>query len=118
MEIKRIVPNIPSSKMEESKKFYTDFLGLKLAMDMGWIMTFISENNPLVQLSIIKKETTPKINEEITITIEIPNAEELFQIALDTNYEIIYPLTKEPWGVKRFFVKGPNGVVLNIMSHI
>jgi len=29
----------------------------------------------------------------------------------------VYPLTDEPWGVRRFFVRDPNGVVLNVMSH-
>ena len=37
MEIRRIVPNINSSNFEESKKFYKDFLGLNLVMDMDWI---------------------------------------------------------------------------------
>ena len=31
--------------------------------------------------------------------------------------ELVYPLTEEPWGVRRFFVKDPNGVVLNVASH-
>ena len=33
MDIRRIVPNISSDKMKESKKFYEDFLGLNLFMD-------------------------------------------------------------------------------------
>lgn len=28
------------------------------------------------------------------------------------------PLSIEKWGVKRFFVKDPNGVTVNIMCHI
>jgi len=27
------------------------------------------------------------------------------------------PLTTEPWGVRRFFLVDPNGVVINVMSH-
>jgi hypothetical protein len=30
----------------------------------------------------------------------------------------VYPLTNEPWGVRRFFVTDPNGIVINVMSHI
>jgi hypothetical protein len=26
-------------------------------------------------------------------------------------------LTDEPWGVRRFFVTDPNGVIINVMSH-
>jgi uncharacterized glyoxalase superfamily protein PhnB len=31
--------------------------------------------------------------------------------------ELVHPLTDEPWGVRRFFVKDPNGVVLNVANH-
>ena len=31
---------------------------------------------------------------------------------------LVYPLTNEPWGVRRFFVTDPNGIVINVMSHI
>jgi uncharacterized glyoxalase superfamily protein PhnB len=31
--------------------------------------------------------------------------------------EIVYPLTDEAWGVRRFLVRDPNGIVLNIMCH-
>jgi catechol 2,3-dioxygenase-like lactoylglutathione lyase family enzyme len=32
-------------------------------------------------------------------------------------YEIVHPLTVEPWGVTRFFVRDPDGNVINIVSH-
>jgi uncharacterized glyoxalase superfamily protein PhnB len=32
-------------------------------------------------------------------------------------YSIVYPLTDEPWGVRRFFVSDPNGVIVNVVSH-
>jgi hypothetical protein len=31
--------------------------------------------------------------------------------------ELVYRLTDNPVGVRRFFVKDPNGVVLNLASH-
>jgi uncharacterized glyoxalase superfamily protein PhnB len=31
--------------------------------------------------------------------------------------QIVYPLTTESWGVRRFHVVDPNGVMINIMSH-
>ena len=33
-------------------------------------------------------------------------------------HEIVYPLTDEEWGVRRFFVRDPGGVVVNVMSHV
>ena len=31
--------------------------------------------------------------------------------------EIVYPLTDEPWGLRRFFVRDPDGAVINVTQH-
>lgn len=38
MSIRRVVPNLRSSHLEESREFYAGFIGLNVAMDMGWII--------------------------------------------------------------------------------
>jgi len=42
----------------------------------------------------------------------------LHKRAVEAGLEIVYPLTDEPWGVRRFFVVDPNGTILNIPSHL
>lgn len=37
---------------------------------------------------------------------------------IERGLKIVYPLTNEPWGVRRFFVADPNGVVVNVMCHL
>ena len=32
-------------------------------------------------------------------------------------YEIVKPLSTETWGVRRFFVRAPDGNVINILAH-
>ena len=32
-------------------------------------------------------------------------------------YEIVHPITTEPWGVRRFFVRAPDGNVINVVRH-
>lgn len=115
----RIVPNIYSDDALKSKEFYIGFLGMKLAMDMDWILTFVSEENPTAQVSIFKnKSNTPLNNSAIFLSIELENVDEIHQTAIEQNIEIVYPIRNEPWGVRRFFVKGPNGETINILSHL
>lgn len=118
MKIRRIVPDISSTDLEKSKKFYVDFIGLKLAMDMGWILTFISESNPTAQINILKTDQPTIDNPNVALSIEVADVDGLFKIALAEKMEIVYPLKTEYWGVKRFFVKDPNGVTVNIMCHL
>ena len=118
MEYRRITPDITSNKIEESKTFYANFIGLKLAMDMGWILTFISESNPTAQINLMRSEDQYIDNSNVAISIESSDVDELYKKALSGNLKIVYPLKVEEWGVKRFFVKDPNGVTVNIMCHI
>lgn len=101
--------------MDESRKFYTEFLGFNLAMDMGWIMTFVSPGNPTAQVTVLARTESPVPNPQISIEVEDVDA--VHAKAQSQGVKIVYPLTDEPWGVRRFFVSDPNGVVINVMSH-
>ena len=37
--------------------------------------------------------------------------------AQQLGYEIVHPLTTEAWGVRRFFVRAPDGTVVNVAGH-
>jgi predicted enzyme related to lactoylglutathione lyase len=117
MDIRRIIPNISSSKMDESKEFYLNFLGLNIVMDMHWVVTFASPSNPTSQLNIVKSDKVFSSNDHITITIEVSDVDTLYEKANQLGYEITYPITNEPWGpIRRFWVKDPNGITINLMT--
>lgn len=115
MSIRRIVPDIASGQMEESRKFYADFLGLDLAMDMGWIMTFASPSNPTAQITLM--QAAPSAVPQPNVSIEVEDVDAVHAKAVGLGLRVVYPLTDEPWGVRRFFVTDPNGTVVNVMSH-
>ena len=114
MSIRRIVPDIRSQHIDESRAFYVDFLGLKVAMDMGFLMTFVSPINP--QISIMRDDGTSALLPDVSV--EVADVDEVHARAVVRRLKIVYPLTDEPWGVRRFFVVDPNGTILNVMSHL
>jgi catechol 2,3-dioxygenase-like lactoylglutathione lyase family enzyme len=115
MSVRRVVPDITSERIDESRKFYTEFLGLKLAMDMGWILTFVSPSNPTAQVTLLRVLTSAAPNPNISI--EVADVDAVHAKAVALGVPIVYPLTDEPWGVRRFFVTDPNGVIINVASH-
>jgi uncharacterized glyoxalase superfamily protein PhnB len=52
------------------------------------------------------------------VSVEVVDVDEVHARAVERRLEIVYPLTDEPWGVRRFFVVDPNGTILNVMSHL
>ena len=115
MSISRVVPNIASDKLEASRDFYTTLLGFQVAMDLGWILTLVSPSNPTAQLSVVREDATAPVIPQVTV--EVADVDAVHAEALRRGLELVHPLTDEPWGVRRFFVKDPNGVVLNVTSH-
>jgi predicted enzyme related to lactoylglutathione lyase len=117
MSIRRIVPNIQTERMDESRKFYTEFLGLEVAMDMDWIVTLVSPTNATAQISLIRGPASETPQASLSLSIEVADVDAAHAKAVASGVPIVYPLTDEPWGVRRFHVTDPNGVVINVMSH-
>jgi catechol 2,3-dioxygenase-like lactoylglutathione lyase family enzyme len=116
MSIRRVVPDIKSQHPHQSREFYVDFLGFELAMDMGFVMTFVSPSNPTAQISVVRDDGGSTLLPDISV--EVADVNRLHERAVERGLKIVYPLTDEPWGVRRFFVVDPNGTILNILSHL
>jgi catechol 2,3-dioxygenase-like lactoylglutathione lyase family enzyme len=116
MNIRRVVPDIRSRRLPESREFYVDFLGFDVAMDMGFVMTFASPGNPTAQITVLQDDggSAPMPS----VSVEVADVDHVHKRAVERGLEIVYPLTDEPWGVRRFFVVDPNGTILNILSHV
>jgi catechol 2,3-dioxygenase-like lactoylglutathione lyase family enzyme len=113
--IRRIVPDIRTRRLEESRDFYTDLFGLRVGMDLGWIVTLHAPENETAQLSLMQRdESAPVVP---NVSIEVADVDATHAEVLRRGEQIVYPLTDEPWGVRRFFVQDPNGIVINVMGH-
>ena len=115
MSIRRVVPDIKSKDLAQSRAFYVDFLGFEMAMDMGFVMTFVSPSNPTAQISVVRDDGGPALLPDVSV--EVADVDQVHARAVERGLQIVYPLTDEPWGVRRFFVVDPNGTILNVMSH-
>ncbi|MGH3491066.1 MAG: VOC family protein [Actinopolymorphaceae bacterium] len=113
MKVTAIVPNIHATNTEEARAFYSDFLGLRQGFDYRGVLNLRSAANPLAQVQLFQEwpADTP------AISIHVPDAAEAFADATSRGYEIVYPLTHEPDGRVRFFVRAPEGTVINIIEH-
>jgi len=118
MSVKRVVPNISSNRVDESRDFFTAMFGFEVVMDMGWIVTLASPCNPTAQISVVRGETADPAGRDMTLSIEVEDVDEIHSRAIAQGRIVVYPLTNEPWGVRRFHVKDPNGVVINVLSHL
>jgi predicted enzyme related to lactoylglutathione lyase len=115
MRVLRIMADLPVADIGAAKNFYTDYLGLdheELGLD--WVTRFTSpDTGARVQL-VTRDASAP---ESPLLSIQLDDVEAAYAEAIRRGYEIVHPLTTEEWGVHRFFVRAPDGTVINMVGH-
>lgn len=115
MTVNRVVANLTCSSVADATRFYGDVFGLVPVMDHGWIATLTDPAHPGAQLSLVSHDATAPVDAEVSIQVDDVDA--AYAAAIAAGAEIVHPLTDEEWGVRRFFVRAPDGHVLNVLSH-
>ncbi|WP_156722212.1 VOC family protein [Streptomyces apocyni] len=114
MTVRRIVPNVQSDAPRETADFY-GLLGFVEVMNLGWITTLASPDNPTAQISIMREDKSAPVVPDLSV--EVDDVDATYAAALASGAEIVHPLTDEDWGVRRFFVRAPDGRVVNVLTH-
>ncbi|MGW4080804.1 VOC family protein [Streptomyces asiaticus] len=114
MTVRRVVPNVRSAAMRENREFY-GLLGLDEVMNLGWVMTLASPTNPTAQIGVMTDDRTGPVVPDLSI--EVDDVDAVYAAVRDSGAEIVHPLRDEEWGVRRFFVRDPNGRVINVLTH-
>jgi catechol 2,3-dioxygenase-like lactoylglutathione lyase family enzyme len=111
--ISRAVPNIRSDRPADTRDFFVDLFGFEVAMDLDWVMTLASPDDPAVQITIISSDDMAAPG----ITVGVADVDAVHAKAVERGLEIAYPLRDEEWGVRRFMLRDPSGTVVNVVSH-
>ncbi|WP_408010925.1 VOC family protein [Pseudalkalibacillus sp. A8] len=116
MRVKRIVTNIETQDISKAKHFYEEILGLDQLMDLGFIATYGTHEKMPTQISFLSEggSGTPVPD----MSIEVDDLDDAFTRIKEAGIPIEYGPTKEPWGVRRFYVRDPFGKLVNILSHL
>lgn len=114
MSVRRIVPDIQSDALEENRTFY-GLMGFEEVMNLGWVMTLASPANPTAQLTFMTQDKTAPVTPDMSV--EVDDVDAVHAALLAAGADIVRPLRDEEWGVRRFFVKDPNGRIVNVLSH-
>ncbi|NYI87310.1 catechol 2,3-dioxygenase-like lactoylglutathione lyase family enzyme [Amycolatopsis endophytica] len=114
--IRRIFPYVEGKDPAASRDFYVEVLGLEVAMEDP-VLGLRAPANPSAQV-LIPPAGMDEIVPRVGIDVGEPEAVDAAHAeALRRGLRIVYPLTDEPWGVRRFFVEDPGGTVVNVLAH-
>lgn len=116
MNVRRVVPNLRTEDPEACGAFYAR-IGLSPAMELGWITTLTGTGGGTspVQLSLMTEDLTGPVVPDLSI--EVDDVDAAYEELRAAGAELLFPVRDEEWGVRRFFVRDPDGRVVNILGH-
>ncbi|HVK36770.1 MAG TPA: VOC family protein [Microlunatus sp.] len=115
MRVVDIIADLPVTDIEAAREFYAGYLGLSVEeFNLGWVARFTSPDTG-AHLQVVTRDAAAPENPIISVRVDDVDA--AYREAQEQGREIVHPLTTETWGVRRFFVRAPDGNVLNIVQH-
>ena len=114
MAVRRIMPYHESPDLEATRAFYTQVLGLEEGQFGGGYIGFGSGPAQVVFAPPGVEPMLPDMGVDVASrgAVDAAHAE-----AVRAGHEVIYGPVDEPWGVRRFFVRDPHGVVISVLAH-
>ena len=113
MQIERIVPDLTVDDLAAAVRQHTEVLGMQVVMDHGWIVTLADDAGH--QLSLMTTDATAGVNPDVSVFVDDVHA--AHDAAVSAGVDVVHPLTREEWGVTRFFYRDSSGRVVNVGSH-
>jgi catechol 2,3-dioxygenase-like lactoylglutathione lyase family enzyme len=115
MTVRRIMPYHETPDPEATRAFYTRVLGLEEGTYGGGYIGFGSGQAQVVFAPPGVEPALPDMGIDLDSreAVDAAHAE-----AVRAGHEVIYGPVDEPWGVHRFFVRDPQGVVISVLAHV
>jgi catechol 2,3-dioxygenase-like lactoylglutathione lyase family enzyme len=124
MSINRLIPNICSDHLTESKEFYTDLLDFALAYESDWYVQVTSPQLPPLELGFIRRdhELVPEpyrtLPQGMYLTLVVDDVDDIYAQAKSMGLEVFQPPQDEFYGQRRMLIADPNGLLLDISTPI
>jgi catechol 2,3-dioxygenase-like lactoylglutathione lyase family enzyme len=117
MRVTGIVANLRVADLATAKGFYQDYLGLSVEeFNLGWVARYTSPDG-LATVQLVTRDATAVEDSVVSARVGV-GVDEAFAEAVERGFEIVHPLTDEQWGLRRFFVRAPDGNVINMAGHV
>jgi len=114
MTVTQLIADLRVGDLDAARRFYVDGLGMtEEPLGLDWVTRFMDRTTGATVQVLIRDATAP---EDPAATVKVDDVHATYRALRDAGFEIVHELVTEPWGVTRFFVRSPDGTVLNIVQ--
>lgn len=115
---------IVTSKITETKTFYTNILGFGVTFENEFYLLLHTPNKE-AELSFLLPDHPSQQplfqkafnGQGMYLTIEVDNVDKIYNAIKKKGVEIKIELRDEPWGDRHFAIQDPNGIGIDIVKY-
>lgn len=119
----RMIANLFSDKLQESKEFYEKILDFKAEFESNWYINLKSKDG-FLEIGLFPKDTDlipsnyVQTTSGLNLAFVVNDLDEVYERALNMNATIVLKPEDEFYGQRRMLIEDPNGLLLDISSRI
>jgi catechol 2,3-dioxygenase-like lactoylglutathione lyase family enzyme len=124
MKVTAVFPVLMTARLAESRDFYADLLGMRIAFEADWYVQLLSSTTPAAQLGLVASdhESVPPVFRRraagVLVTIEVDDVDAVYGRAQARGLPIQLSLRDEDWGQRHFITHDPNEVAVDVVQVI
>ncbi len=128
MKVRDLYPLVTTPVLNEVRDFYVEHFGFQVAFEASWFLYLVGPGEDGTRgatLAFMHPDhpSNPPGTETfdglgMILTVEVSDAAAVFERLRDRGAPVVYPVTDEDWGQRRFMTRDPAGVLVDIVEQI
>ncbi|GAB5546276.1 MAG: VOC family protein [Sandaracinaceae bacterium] len=117
-------PVLATSDVEASSRYFESLFGFEPGYVSDWYVHLNHPASDAVALALVSKdhETVPEVGRVpaagLLINFEVESADAEYETLRERGAEVVLPLRDEAFGQRHFIVRGPEGVLIDVIQPI
>lgn len=128
MKVRDLYPLITTPRIAEVSDFYVSHFDFQVVFEASWFLYLVGpsdDDSRGATLAFMHPDhpSNPPGPESFNglgmiLTLEVGDAASDFERLQARGAPVVYPLTDEPWGQRRFMTQDPAGVLVDVVEQI
>lgn len=123
MRVTSLYPVLMTDDVAAATAFFTDLLGFSVVFETDWYVSLVSGGQ---EVAVVDRDhpTIPEghrgeSSEHLLVNVEVDDVDEAHERLVGTGAcEPVLPLRSEDFGQRHFIVRGPAGVLVDVITPI
>jgi catechol 2,3-dioxygenase-like lactoylglutathione lyase family enzyme len=118
-------PLITVKHLQGSRDFYLRHFAMVVIFEASWVVMLANGSAGRICLGLMSQDhpSSPRGPEVfdgrgMIMTFQVENVADLYARLKQADAPLVYDLTEEPWGQRRFMTRDPSGILIDVVEHI